>query len=173
MGAGGENSIRRVAQQGHNLLLGQYASPADVARSIAIYKQTVEQGGRRFDPMQIGVTRAFFVTDSKVEKEAALERRLQNRMRQLKLATRPDGTVHGGPDRATGDPRTVNVNSAIYGNPDEIAHRLGALQQAGVGYVLINGGGSGGGARGRESLRRFARDVMPLFADAPPQRLAI
>jgi alkanesulfonate monooxygenase SsuD/methylene tetrahydromethanopterin reductase-like flavin-dependent oxidoreductase (luciferase family) len=31
MGAGGERSIRRVAQQGYNLLLGQYASPEDVA----------------------------------------------------------------------------------------------------------------------------------------------
>ena len=28
MGAGGERSVRRVAQQGYNLLLGQYASPA-------------------------------------------------------------------------------------------------------------------------------------------------
>jgi len=167
MGAGGERSIRRVAQQGYNLLLGQYASPEDVANSIAVYRDAVEVGGRRFDPMQVGVTRAYFVTDSEEEKEAALERRLQNRMRQLKLATQPDGTVHGGPDRATGDPRTVNVNSAMYGNPDEIAHRLEELRHAGVGYVLINGGGSGGGTRGRESLRRFAREIMPVFARAP------
>jgi hypothetical protein len=39
--------------------------------------------------------------------------------------------------------------------------------------VLINGGGSGGGARGRESLRRFAGEVMPLLAEAPPKRLAV
>jgi len=173
MGAGSERSIRRVAQQGYHLLLGQYASPEDVANSIAVYKEAVEASGGRFDPMQVGVTRAFFVTDRKAEKEAALDRRLQNRMRQLKLATRPDGTVHGGPDRATGDPHTVNVNSAIYGNPDEIANRLVTLKEAGVGYVLINGGGSGGGMRGRESLRRFAREVMPLFADGPPKRLAV
>jgi alkanesulfonate monooxygenase SsuD/methylene tetrahydromethanopterin reductase-like flavin-dependent oxidoreductase (luciferase family) len=173
MGAGGERSVRRVAQQGYNLLLGQYAAPADVAQSIAVYKQAVEESGRRFDPMQVGVTRAFFVTDSKIEMEAALERRLQNRMRQLKLATRPDGTVHGGPDRATGDPRTVNEVSAIYGNPDQVAKRLEDLRDAGVGYVLINGGGSGGGMRGRESLRRFAREVMPHFADVRPQRLAV
>ena len=173
MGAGGERSIRRVAQQGYNLLLGQYASPEDVGQSIAVFKDAVEASGRRFDPMQVGVTRAFFVTDSQAEKEAAMERRLQNRMRQLKLATRPDGTVHGGPDRATGDPRTVNEISAIYGNPDEVAQRLEALRDAGVGYVLINGGGSGGGARGRESLRRFAREVMPFFADVEPRRLAI
>ena len=165
MGAGSENSIRRVAAQGFCLLLGQYASPEDVAHNIAVYKSEVEAHGRRFDPMQIGVTRAFFVAENAAEREAAMERRLANRVRQLKLATRPDGTVHGGPDRATGDPRKVNEISAMYGTPDEIAAKLDALREAGVGYVLLNGGGSGGGARGRESLRRFAREVMPAFAE--------
>jgi hypothetical protein len=73
--------------------------------------------------------------------------------------------VLGGPDRATGDPRTINEQSAMYGGPDDIAKILGELRDVGVGYVLLNGGGSGGGARGRESLRRFARDIMPVFAD--------
>ena len=173
MGAGSERSIRRVAAQGYNLLLGQYASPADVAANVAIYRSEVEACGRRFDPMQVAVTRAFFVCDSVTEREAAMERRLANRVRQLKLATTPDGTVHGGPDRATGDPRAVNEVSAMYGNPDHIAERLQELREAGVGYVLINGGGSGGGARGRASLRRFAREVMPHFVEAPVRRVAV
>ena len=172
MGAGSERSIRRVAAQGYNLLLGQYASPSDVATSIATYKSEVEARGRRFDPMQVAVTRAFFVCDTAAEREAAMERRLANRLRQLKLATTPDGTVHGGPDRATGDPRAVNEASAMYGNPDHIAERLDQLRASGVGYVLVNGGGSGGGARGCTSLRRFAREVMPHFADAAPKRAA-
>lgn len=172
MGAGGERSVRQVAEKGYHLLLGQYASPADVGQAIAVFKDAVEASGRCFDPMQVGVTRAFFVTDTQAEKEAALERRLQNRVRQLRLATRPDGTVHGGPDRATGDPRTVNERSAMYGNPDEIAQQLEALREVGVGYVLLNGGGSGGGARGRTSLRRFAHDIMPCFAGATPQHVA-
>src|SRR6202166_537968 len=73
MGAGGESSVRRVAARGYNLLLGQYASPADVGRSIAAYKSAVEASGRRFDPLQIGVTRAFFVADTGAEKGGALE----------------------------------------------------------------------------------------------------
>ena len=36
MGAGSERSIRNVAERGFNLLLGQYASPDDVAQSIAV-----------------------------------------------------------------------------------------------------------------------------------------
>jgi alkanesulfonate monooxygenase SsuD/methylene tetrahydromethanopterin reductase-like flavin-dependent oxidoreductase (luciferase family) len=67
----------------------------------------------------------------------------------------------------------VNEISAMYGSPDEIVPRLEALRDVGAGYVLINGGGSGGGARGRESLRRFARDVMPLFAETAPQGVAV
>jgi alkanesulfonate monooxygenase SsuD/methylene tetrahydromethanopterin reductase-like flavin-dependent oxidoreductase (luciferase family) len=172
MGAGGERSIRQVAQKGYNVLLGQYAAPEDVGRAIEVFKETVESTGRRYDPMQVGVTRAFFVADNKAEKEAALERRLQNRVRQLRLATRPDGTVHGGPDRATGDPQKVNVRSALYGSPDEIAQRLEVLRDLGVGYVLLNGGGSGGGERGRQSLRHFARDIMPLFAETALQPVA-
>ncbi len=155
MGAGSERSIRRVAAQGYNLLFGQYASPADVASNIAIYKSEVEARGHKFDPMQVAVTRAFFVCDSAAEREAAMERRLANRVRQLKLATRPDGTVHGGPDRATGDPQAVNEASAMYGSPDHIAERLEELRAAGAGYVLINGGGSGGGARGRDQSAPF------------------
>jgi alkanesulfonate monooxygenase SsuD/methylene tetrahydromethanopterin reductase-like flavin-dependent oxidoreductase (luciferase family) len=164
MGAGGESSVRRVAEKGFNLLLGQYAQPTDVGKSIAAYKAAVEAQGRRFDPTMVGVTRAFFVCDRAEDKEAALERRLANRVRQLKLATRPDGSVHGGPDRATGDPDKINRGSAMYGTPDDIAKKLDELREAGVGYVLINGGGSGGGERGRASMRRFAREVMPHFA---------
>ncbi len=172
MGAGGESSVRQVAERGFNLLLGQYAQPADVGRAIATYKSAVEAQGRRFDPMQVGVTRAFFVCDTAQDKEAALERRLANRVRQLKLATRPDGTVHGGPDRATGNPDVINRGSAMYGTPDDIAQKLDELRAAGVGYVLVNGGGSGGGERGRNSMRRFAREVMPGFMHEAALRAA-
>jgi alkanesulfonate monooxygenase SsuD/methylene tetrahydromethanopterin reductase-like flavin-dependent oxidoreductase (luciferase family) len=164
MGAGSDRSIRDVAKRGFNLLLGQYASPEDVAHNIGVFREAVEATGQSWDPMRVGVTRAFFVSESEREREEALERRLANRTRQLKLATTPDGTVLGGPDRAGGDPIEVNLKSAIYGTPDQIARQLQDLQTAGVGYVLINGGGSGGGERGRRSLRRFAREVMPAFA---------
>jgi len=172
MGAGSDRSIREVAKRGFNLLLGQYASPDDVAHNIAVFREAVEATGQTWDPMRVGVTRAFFVSESEQEREAALERRLFNRVRQLKLATAPDGTVLGGPDRAGGDPIEVNLKSAMYGTPDQIAQRLRDLQAGGVGYVLINGGGSGGGERGLRSLRRFAREVMPAFNEDPKAQAA-
>ena len=66
-------------------------------------------------------------------------------------------------DRADGDPVQINLNSAMYGSPDEIARMIEALRGAGAGYLLLNGGGSGGGEKGRRSLQRFAREVMPAF----------
>src|ERR671923_2732692 len=50
-----------------------------------------------------------------------LERRLQNRVCQRQLATRPDGTVHGGPDRATGAPGVVHEIRAMFRSPGGIA----------------------------------------------------
>jgi hypothetical protein len=75
----------------------------------------------------------------------------------------------------TGPPaiRGRSTRSARFtATPDYIARKLEELREAGVGYVLINGGGSGGGARGRASLRRFAREVMPIFADESPKCVA-
>ena len=158
MGAGSERSIRDVARRGFNLLLGQYSPPADLARNIAIFRDAVEAKGERWDPMRVGVTRAFYVTDDAREREAALERRLANRLRQLKLGTAPDGRVLGGPDRADGDPVEINLASAMYGPLDEIARKIEALREAAAGQQQI-----AGGERGRLSLRRFAREVMPAF----------
>ena len=68
---------------------------------------------------------------------------------------------------------TVNRVSAIYGDPEQIADKLDELRRVGVGYVLINGGGSGGGVRGRQSLRRFATEIMPRFVhEAATQQAA-
>ncbi len=51
--------------------------------------------------------------------------------------------------------------SALFGSPDEIMHKLETLRKGVVAYVIINFSGS------RENIRRFAREIMPAFADEP------
>ena len=51
--------------------------------------------------------------------------------------------------------------SALYGSAEEIVARLRELHAAGVTQVLINGGGE----KPIESLRRFAKQVMPELAE--------
>ena len=174
MGAASEKSIKQVAARGFNLLLDQFALPEEIAERIALFKSEVEARGRRFDPMDVGVARAFYVAATGSDKEAALQRRLDARLRQLEVAKQPGASGDQGWrfKSSYAENAAVNEASAIYGAPEEIIDRLESLREAGAGYVLLNGGGSGGGERGRESLRRFAREVMPALSDKPPLRVA-
>jgi hypothetical protein len=48
--------------------------------------------------------------------------------------------------------------NALFGPPEEIIAGLGALQAVGVRYVLMSGGDVT-----RQSMQRFAAEVMPAF----------
>src|SRR4029077_20299510 len=167
MGAGSPDSIRQVAARGYNLLLDQFASFDTVAERIAIYKVALEQHGRVFDPLNVGVARAFYVAKDAADKEAALERRMEAQRRLEAISSAP-GVKNTASIMAYSDTREASEESALYGNPDEIAVKLDSLRKLGVAYVLLNGGGLVGHAS--ESLRRFSREVMPHFAEATPMR---
>jgi alkanesulfonate monooxygenase SsuD/methylene tetrahydromethanopterin reductase-like flavin-dependent oxidoreductase (luciferase family) len=158
MGAGSPESITKVAAQGYKLLLDQYASVDEVAERIALFKSEVEKRGRTFDPMSVGVTRSINVVNTPVELQKALDNRVAARRRIDRLTVRPDGK---------NDKRVISDEAigagALYGTPDAIAVKLEALRAAGAAYVLLNSAG------GPASLRRFAREVRPAFADATLQ----
>src|SRR6476660_9149155 len=61
MAAGQPDSIRSVARRGAKLLLDQFASIPTIIERFNIYRAEVETAGRRFDPMDVGVARAFYV----------------------------------------------------------------------------------------------------------------
>jgi alkanesulfonate monooxygenase SsuD/methylene tetrahydromethanopterin reductase-like flavin-dependent oxidoreductase (luciferase family) len=168
MGAGSPDSIRQVAARGYNLLLDQFASFEAVAERIAIFKAAVEQRGRVFDPLDVGVARAFYVAKDASDKEAALERRMEAQRRLAAISNAPDGTNKSS-IMAFSDTREASEESALYGTPDEIVRKLEKLRKLGAEYVLLNGGGLVGHAN--ESLRRFAIEVMPAVADSSPVRV--
>jgi alkanesulfonate monooxygenase SsuD/methylene tetrahydromethanopterin reductase-like flavin-dependent oxidoreductase (luciferase family) len=148
MGAGSPGSIKKVAAQGFNLLLGQFASLATIAEQIALFRAEVESGGRTFDPMSVGVTRSLNVVTSAEEYEKAIETRMAARRRTQRLARRPNFD----------DTREAAEGGTLYGTPEEIATKLQALRDVGAAYVLLNCAG------GLASLRRFAQELMPAFA---------
>jgi len=157
MGAGRPASIKKVADLGFNLLLDQFAPVEQIAERIALFKAEVEARGRRFDATSVAVTRSIHVTMTEAEREKALQARMAARRRVHQLAQRPDGQ-----NRASilsyADTLEAAEAGALYGTPDEIAARLEALRAAGAEYVLLNSAG------GVETLRRFARELMPAFA---------
>jgi alkanesulfonate monooxygenase SsuD/methylene tetrahydromethanopterin reductase-like flavin-dependent oxidoreductase (luciferase family) len=156
MGAGSAASIRKVAALGYNLLLDQFASVSQIRERIAIYKADVEERGRVFDPMRVGVTRSINIVTTPADLERAMEARIAGRRRIDRLAQRPDGQGN----RALLSDAEIRA-SALYGTPDEVAVMMQALRDSGAEYVLLNSAG------GRQTLRRFARELMPTFSNAP------
>ena len=156
MGAGSAASIRKVAQLGFKLLLDQYATVDQIRERIAIYKAELEAHGQIFDPMNVGVTRSINIVDTAAELAQARANRVAGRRRIDRLALSPEG---GGRRVVLTDDEICA--SALYGGPDEVATMMQSLREAGAEYVLLNSAG------GRPTLRRFARDLMPSFADSP------
>jgi alkanesulfonate monooxygenase SsuD/methylene tetrahydromethanopterin reductase-like flavin-dependent oxidoreductase (luciferase family) len=167
MGAGSRESIRQVAERGYNLLLDQFASLEAIGERVSWFKAEVEKRGRTFDPLDVGVARAFHVAKDAADKEAALERRMEAQRRFAAASKNADGSQSKASIVAFSDTREASEEAALYGTPDEIARKLERLRQLGVEHVLLNGGGLS-----HDNLRRFAREVMPAFAEESKVRVA-
>jgi len=157
MGAGSPSSIRQVAERGFNLLLDQFASFDVVGERIASFKAEVGARGRTFDPMHVALARDMHVAKDEADKAAALARNAAAHERILAVSRWPDrrgGSHILNYDHAPEEAEAVS----LVGTPDEIAAKLEALRKAGVEYVIMSCGGS------RDSLRRFACEIMPAFA---------
>jgi alkanesulfonate monooxygenase SsuD/methylene tetrahydromethanopterin reductase-like flavin-dependent oxidoreductase (luciferase family) len=165
MAAGSPDSIRKVARRGFKLLLDQIASTDLSIERFNIYKAEVEACGRRFDPMDVGVSRGFYVTKNAQDKAKAVETRLANQQRLARLAADPTGKAKSSM-LTFAETLDAAAESALYGSPEEIAAKLATLRAAGIEHVLLNGP-----AGSRENLRAFAREVMPAFA-GPPTKVA-
>jgi len=167
MGAGSAASIQKVAERGYNLLLDQFASPKVIGERIALFKAEVEARGQVFDPLNIGVARDVYVAKNQADKEAALELHHKTNQRTIEVSRAPDraGGSHILAYASSGAGTEANT---LYGTPEEIFDKLQTLSAVGVEYILINiGGGS------RDSLRRFAREVMPEFSGTGLIRAAV
>ena len=156
MGAASEGSIRRVAERGFNLLLDQYGSAEAHAERIALFGAEIGRRGHVFDPMSVIVARNLYVARDAADKEEALCRYRAGQQRTLAVSRDPNRSGGSHVLRYDG---SDTEESMLYGTPDEIAAKLDVLQRAGIRYVLLNIGGLS-----RDSLRAFARKIMPAFA---------
>ena len=157
--AGSEASIRRAAQRGFNLILDQYASPEVIGQRIALYRAERQASGHSAGPARIAVARQAYVANDRADAEAALQKQAawtQAHRRGVARAGRQDRLAHPVLRRRR---RKRTEANALYGTPDEICRTLAGAASAGVEYVILTLLG------GQDQLRRFARDVMPAFAD--------
>ena len=163
MAAGSPESIRRVAERGVNLLLDQFASPEVIGERIALFKAEVEARGRVFRPTDVAVARDVHIASDAADMAAALERNVRSRQR-IQAVARDPSRPGGSHQLAYQHTPEATAAVALYGSPDVVMDKLHALRAAGVRYVLASFGAST-----RQSLRRFAREVMPAFARDPAE----
>jgi alkanesulfonate monooxygenase SsuD/methylene tetrahydromethanopterin reductase-like flavin-dependent oxidoreductase (luciferase family) len=154
--AGSEPSIRRAARRGFNLILDQYASPQQLGERIAIYRSELKAQGKGFVPTQVAVARQCHVAKDKAEAEAALKRAAEYTKRTVDVSRLPSGAAGSHVLSYANTPGATEAN-ALYDTPEQICAQLEAHRKAGVEYILLTMHG------GKDQLRRFARDIMPMF----------
>jgi alkanesulfonate monooxygenase SsuD/methylene tetrahydromethanopterin reductase-like flavin-dependent oxidoreductase (luciferase family) len=159
MAAGSPASIRRVAERGYHLILDQFASEQQLAERIALFRSETAARGHPSGSRQIAVARDMFVAHSQAEKDAAVARNHKARQQILGVSRAP-GQQRGSHILAYAHDAPPSDANTLIGTPDEIADRLEGLRSAGVEYLIMSCGAL------RESLRRFAREIMPAFADS-------
>src|ERR1700730_12766463 len=152
MAAGSPPSIKKVAERGFKLLLDQFASTTTIVERFNLFRTETEKRGRRFDPMDVGACRAFYVAKDAADKARAVEHRLAAQRRMTSLASTADQKSTSSM-MSFADTREASEESALYGTPDEIARKLEFLRGHGIEHVLLNG------PSGSHHLRLFAHEV--------------
>ena len=152
--AGKPESIRNVAVLGANLLLDQFASTEEIGERIAVFQAECETRDRAVDPMDVAVARNVYVARDADDASAALDQQARIHDRMIEHSRGPDGSRRSH-IMAYADKAGATEAHALFGPPQEIIAELQALQAVGIRYVLISGT--------RQSMRRFAAEVMPAF----------
>jgi alkanesulfonate monooxygenase SsuD/methylene tetrahydromethanopterin reductase-like flavin-dependent oxidoreductase (luciferase family) len=154
-GAGTPESISRAVEDGFNVLLDQFANVELTAKRAASFRHACAATGRAWDPMELGLTRALYFARTKEERDAALDMRTARASRVYRF-----GLLSGLPEQPQtfADQRMLEEDAVLIGTPDDVAAKLEALRAIGIEYVLFTITDS------IDTLRTFARDVMPAFA---------
>jgi alkanesulfonate monooxygenase SsuD/methylene tetrahydromethanopterin reductase-like flavin-dependent oxidoreductase (luciferase family) len=164
--AGRDDSIKRAAHRGYNLLLDQF-TPIDIIRKrIALFRDTVEANGRAFDPMSVAVARDLCLIEGTAGLTDALRRRAAGHQRMIEAARTPGH--HGGSHiLAWADRPEARTEAALYGTVEAIGEKVEALRAAGAHYLLLNILGNA-----RDTLRGFASAFIavqhPGNRESPP-----
>lgn len=165
VGAASKESIVRAAREGNNLLLDQIGTVDVVAERVATYRAAVEQQGRIFDPASIGVTRALHLVDNEQDWRRAHEMRAEL-LDKLRAASGKAAEPGKTEKLKTFSDSSLTIDeAALIGYPHEVAERVQKLQDVGVDYILL-----ADISTTKDSLRTFAREVMPQFSDRPALR---
>jgi probable F420-dependent oxidoreductase len=159
LGAGSDESIRKAAREGYNLLLDQIATTDATIARVAVFRDECVRVGRHYHPMMVGATRGLHIARNDAEREAQLGVRLQV-LKNIGALARGADAARYAPDSVAQTARESD-DGALLGTPDEIIARLRRLEAGGVEHVLLVDP-----RPSLDSLRLFAAEIMPAFSNA-------
>src|SRR6202167_4609851 len=126
LGAGSEESIRRAAREGYNLLLDQIGSTDLTIERVALFREECAKTGRRYDPLMVGATRGLQILSSEAERPQALAQRQQVLKTVGSLARGKGSDRYTDPSKFTGAAEEID-DAPLLGTPPEIVARLKRL----------------------------------------------
>jgi alkanesulfonate monooxygenase SsuD/methylene tetrahydromethanopterin reductase-like flavin-dependent oxidoreductase (luciferase family) len=162
MAAQSPASIKRVAERSGNLILDQFGTPEQIAQRVGLFKSEAAARGRTVGAHEVTLARDMYVARNAAEKQAAVERNWKFRQQILNVSRAP-GQERGSHILAYSHDQGPSDANTLIGTVDEICERIESLRRAGMEYMILSCGSS------RESLRRFAHEIMPAFHEAAPR----
>src|SRR5580693_6458366 len=120
LGAGSEESIRRAAREGFNLLLDQIGSTDLTIERVAIFREECAKHSRAYQPTMVGVTRGLQIVRTAEERQKALQTRVQVIKNIGSLARGPGADRYANPDGFSAE----SDDAPLLGTPSEIIARL-------------------------------------------------
>jgi alkanesulfonate monooxygenase SsuD/methylene tetrahydromethanopterin reductase-like flavin-dependent oxidoreductase (luciferase family) len=149
LAAGSQDSVRRAAREGYNLLLDQLAQTDQVIRRIAIFREECERIGRPYSSNMVATARPLQLIHDESERAGAYE------TRKRVISVIGDLARDKLPDRVEDD------TAPLLGTSAEVIARLKQLEAGGATNILLVDPNASVG-----NLRAFAREVMPSFRPA-------
>ena len=122
---------------------------------LAIFKQALAKAGRVYDPLGVAVARGLVITRTDEERKDAIVKRIQHLEMMNAFGRSTDGKTQSSMV-SDANLRKAAEDGLLIGTPDDIIARLQRMAKEGIDYVLLS-------TRTQESLRDFAKEVLPIF----------
>lgn len=163
------DSVEAAVRRGFNVLTGGFGVPLErMAEFRRLFDRVVAEV-KPAHPLEVGVQRAVYVTDSQADARAAVDEARWNMRVTLSLRNRYERVERGRaiPVPAAQEPDTDDLldRFLVIGTPDTVIRQIRRIREA-VGITHFNSSfwfGDLEQARVLRSMELFAREVMPAL----------
>jgi alkanesulfonate monooxygenase SsuD/methylene tetrahydromethanopterin reductase-like flavin-dependent oxidoreductase (luciferase family) len=181
-----DTSVVKAAQMGLPAFLGTFAAESPLENQIRLYGEALAAANHSRDVVEECLRwctvdwLAVVVAETDGEAQSRAEQARAEHLAMRKTYNQRYGAILGpavarrpGQGHAAAYAAGGDMANIIAGNPDTVARQVKELRDLGINHLLVRFLGEWPGeTRGisEQSMRLFAREVLPRFKDIPPPR---